>query len=247
MTGFDLPFLPGELPWKDAVALTVFLLLWLGYEPAVRRISKGRGAINRDMDVIRVGWMRELLRRKDSRLLDANLMGHALNSASFFASANLILIAAVAGVLFGGESTWRGVRSVDVLAPAPTWLFQLKMGLVLLTLARGLLDFIWAIRQMNFWLAAVGAAPEEGEPGLLDRWADALGTIISPALTNFSAGVRGYYFALAAASWLIGPLAFGVASVTAALLLLWRQSQSKAAYGVRLVRDLVHEDARGLS
>lgn len=242
MSGFD-PSSLLDLPWRDGAALLLFALLWLGYEPLLRRVSRGRGAINRDMDVVRAGWMAAMVRRKDTRLLDANLMGHALNSASFFASANLILIAAVAGALFGGDAALRGVRSLDVLADAPAWLFQLKMALILLTLARGLLDFIWGIRQMNFWLAAVGAAPEEAEPEIIARWGEALGAIINPALTSFSAGVRGYYFALACAAWLLGPWPFALASLVATLLLVWRQSKSKAALGVRQVRELLEGPA----
>jgi uncharacterized membrane protein len=238
MDDFDLTALL-DLPWRDVAALALFIVLWLGYEPLLRRVSRERGAINRDMDVVREGWMAALVRRHDTRLIDANLMGHALNSASFFASANLILIAAVAGTLFGGEATLGGVRSLDVLPDAPAWLFQLKMALILLTLARGLLDFIWAIRQMNFWLAAVGAAPEGADPDTSTRWAEALGAIISPALTSFSAGVRGYYFGLAAAAWLLGPIPFAMASITAVILLVWRQSRSKAALGVRRVRELL--------
>ncbi|MDP8916839.1 MAG: DUF599 family protein [Pseudomonadota bacterium] len=240
MSAFD-PSALLDLPWRDGAALLLFAALWAGYEPLLRRVSRERGAINRDMDVVRAGWMAAMLRRRESRLLDANLMGHALNSASFFASANLILIAALAGALFGGEATLRGVRSLDVLPDAPVWLFQLKVATILLTLARGLLDFIWAIRQMNFWLAAVGAAPEEAEPEVAGRWAEALGAIVSPALTNFSAGVRAYYFALAAGVWLLGPAPFAAASLTAVALLVWRQSRSKAALGVRRVRELLDE------
>lgn len=236
--------LPDAVSWPDVAALALFVVLWLGYEPLVRRAARGRGAINRDMDVVRAGWMAAMVRRRDTRLLDANLMGHALNSASFFASANLILIAAVAGALFGGEASWSGVENLDLLQASPDWLLQLKLALVLVTLARGLLDFIWAIRQMNFWLAAIGAAPEEAEPALAERWTGALAAIINPALTSFSAGVRGYYFALAAATWLLGPLAFAAASLTATALLVWRQSRSKASLGLRRVRELVEERER---
>ena len=230
------------LPWADAAALALFAVLWFAYEPILRRVGRGRGVINRDMDVVRAGWMRSMVLRQDTRLLDANLMGHALNSASFFASANLILIAGLAGALFGGESTWRGVRSLDLVAPTDAWLFQLKLALVLVTLARGLLDFIWSIRQMNFWLAAVGASPEDGDPETMGRWAEALALILNPALAHFAAGVRAYYFALAAAVWVLGPLAFGAAALWVTGLLAWRQSRSKAAGGVRRVRVLLDEE-----
>lgn len=238
-----LPALLGDLPWPDALALLVFGVMWFAYEPILRRVGRASGVINRDMEVVRAGWVRTMVRRKDSRLLDANLMGHALNSASFFASANLILIAGLAGALFGGDATWRGVRSLDLLPDTPTALFQLKLALVLATLARGLLDFIWSIRQMNFWLAAVGATPEEPAPGTEERWVEALSAIINPALTHFAAGVRAYYFALATAMWLLGPLAFVLATAGATGTLIWRQSRSRAAGGVRRVRELLDEEA----
>ena len=229
------------LSWPDLAALALFIIAWLGYEPMVKRLSRGRGALNRDMDVIRSGWMRTMVWRHDTRLLDANLMGHTINSASFFASANLILIAATAGALFGGSDAISGLASLSLTEPATQWLFELKLGLVVLTLARGLLDFIWALRQMNYWLAAVGAAPEEQEEAERERWADALSALLNPALTSFSAGARAYYFALAAAAWLLGPIPLVMATVAAAVLLAWRQSKSPAALALRRVRALLDE------
>ena len=166
--------LPPPLPWPDAAALALFVVLWLGYEPLVRRLSRGRGSLHRDMDVVRSGWMHTMVRRPETRLIDANLMGHTINSASFFASANLILIAAAAGALFGGNDGIRGLASLTLTTPAPQWLFELKLGLVVLTLARGLLDFIWAIRQMNYWLAAVGSVPDPTPEQDRARWGEVL-------------------------------------------------------------------------
>ena len=63
--------------------------------------------------------------------------------------------------------------------------------------------------------------------------------MLNPALSAFSQGVRGYYFALASAAWLFGPwwLAAGVTSAFA--LLIWRQAGSPAARAVRTARRLL--------
>jgi uncharacterized membrane protein len=193
------------------------------------------------MTVVRRAWMRAMARR-ESRFIDGQLMGHALNSASFFASANLIIIAAAAGALFGGESTYRSVVGVALLDRAPRIVFEAKLALISVTLARGLLDFIWSIRQMNYCLAAIGAAPDEAEASVLERYAEAAGELINPALSSFNAGVRGYYFALAAAAWLVGPIAFIVATVGAVALLLWRQSRSRTARGIRAIREILEAE-----
>ncbi len=224
------------MTWIDWSALALFFLCWLGYEPLLGLLARRSGSLNTDMLHVRLAWMRAMTRR-ETRLVDSQLMGHSINSASFFASANLLLIAAVAGVLFGGEQALRGVadvgggmRSVEAL--------EGKLALVLVCLARGLLDFIWSIRQMNYTLAVIGSAPEEGEEIDRQAFAEAAAAVLNPALGAFSQGVRTYYFALAAAAWLFGPLwlAAGVASIFA--LLVWRQAASPAARAIRAVRRL---------
>ena len=115
--------------------------------------------------------------------------------------------------------------------------------MILLVLARGLLAFIWAIRQMNYTLAAIGAAPETAATHIHDRYGQAMSLLINPALGAFNAGVRGYYFALACTAWLVGPIPFAVATLCAVALLVWRQSRSSSAKGVRLLRELLDEES----
>ncbi|CAN5225689.1 DUF599 domain-containing protein [soil metagenome] len=229
----------------DAAALAVFAIAWLFYEPILKRVSRASGVINTNMTVVRRAWMANMVRR-ENRFLDSQLMGHALNSASFFASANLIIIAAAAGALFGGDSTYKSVVGVALLDPVPRVIFEGKLALITITLARGLLDFIWAIRQMNYCLAAIGAAPEQASPEHLKAYGEASASLINPALSSFNAGVRGYYFALAGAAWLLGPIPFLVSVIGAMWLLIWRQSRSNTAKGIRAIRDILDErDASG--
>jgi uncharacterized membrane protein len=227
----------------DIAALGLFLACWFAYQPLLTLLSRGgRAVINTDMTVIRAAWMRNMVGR-ENRFMDGQLLGHALNSASFFASSNLILIAAAAGALFGGDATFRSVSTLEVIRTSSRAFFELQLALVLATLARGLLDFIWSIRQMNYCIAAVGAVPE----GLLPEEADAYGPVVArmlnPALSSFNAGVRGYYFALAAAAWLFGPYAFMAATLGAVGLLLWRQRRSPAAAAIGDLRRLL--ESRG--
>ncbi|HYE44051.1 MAG TPA: DUF599 family protein [Caulobacteraceae bacterium] len=223
------------MTYWDWAALGLFAVCWLFYEPVLHGLSRRTGAITRDMYVVRLAWMRTMTGR-EVKLLDSQLLGHAINSASFFASANLILIAAVAGALFGGGGeVLSGVEGLGIRAEGRV--FDYKLALVTLCLARGLLEFIWGIRQMNYVLALIGAAPETGERS--EAFARAATDVLNPALTAFSRGVRGYYFALAAAAWFYGPLALGAVTAAATLLLVWRQSRSPAARGIREARRLL--------
>jgi uncharacterized membrane protein len=173
--------------------------------------------------------------RRDMRLLDSQLMGHSINSASFFASSNLLLIAAVAGVLFGGEGALRGFAAIGAEAVSMK-LLEAKLALILLCLARGLLDFIWSIRQLNYTVALIGASPEEAEEPVRLAYAEAAANLLNPALASFNQGVRAYYFSLAAAGWLFGPLPLALGAAAAFVVLLWRQEYSPASKAVRAAR-----------
>src|SRR6185503_13740685 len=138
-----------ELDPPDVAALALFAVCWLFYQPVLTLLSRRGGAtINTDLTVIRGAWMRNMARR-ENRFFDGQLLGHTLSSSSFFASSNLILIAAAAGVLFGGERTFRSVSALEVVHTQSRLLFELQLALILATLSRGLLDFMWSIRQMN--------------------------------------------------------------------------------------------------
>ncbi|WP_340646560.1 DUF599 family protein [Phenylobacterium sp.] len=230
--------MPLTLSPLDLAALIVFAVAWLAYEPLLKAAARGKGAINTDMTVIRLGWMKNMAGR-ENRFMDGQLFGHVLNSASFFASSNLILIAAAAGVLFGGESTFRSASSLVVIKTSTRLLFEFQIALVLIALARGLLDFIWAIRQMNYCIAVVGAAPDTQDQAFKDAYGEAAARVLNPALSAFNAGVRGYYFSLAAAAWIFGPIAFLVTTLGAVSLLIWRQRRSKTADAIREIRRML--------
>jgi uncharacterized membrane protein len=146
------------MTWVDWAALALFFICWLGYAPILKFIGRHGGSLNDDMSHVRRVWMASMTHR-EIRLVDSQLMGHSINSASFFASTNLLLIAAVGGILFGGESKLEGFAAVGA-DNVPIKILEAKLALVLICLARGFLDFIWALRQMNYTLALIGSAPE---------------------------------------------------------------------------------------
>ncbi|WP_332770253.1 DUF599 domain-containing protein [Phenylobacterium sp.] len=224
----------------DTVAVAVFAVAWLAYEPLLKAIARGKGLINTDMTVIRLAWMRNMAGR-ENKFMDGQILGHTLNSASFFASSNLILIAAAAGALFGGERTFESASSLMVLKTSSRLLFEAQVALVVLTLARGLLDFIWSIRQMNYCLAVIGAAPETEDIASTRPYGEAAARLMNPALSSFNRGVRGYYFALAAAGWLFGPQTFLLLTFLAVALLVTRQRRSPAARAIAEVRRLLDQ------
>ncbi|MNE06977.1 hypothetical protein D3C80_995810 [compost metagenome] len=92
---------------------------------------------------------------------------------------------------------------------------------------------------MNYTLALIGAAPELHEETDRRAYGRAVGRVLNPALSGFNQGVRGYYFALAAAAWLFGPLWLLLGVVSAFALLAWRQAASPAARAIRTARRML--------
>jgi uncharacterized membrane protein len=228
----------------NIAALILFGVCWIFYQPLLTLLSRRGGVINTDMTVIRGAWMRNMARR-ENRFMDGQLLAQTLNSASFFASSNLLLIAAAAGALFNGDVTFKHISSLEVVHTSSRVLFEGQLSLVLLALSRGLLDFIWSIRQMNYTIAAIGAVPDGLDDAAHHTFGDLTARLLNPAVSSFNAGIRGYYFALAAAAWLFGPITFMVATLGAVALLLWRQRRSRTAQAISDLRKLLeqHHDA----
>jgi len=228
-----------ELSPLNIAALSLFMVCWLFYQPLLNLLGRRGGAvINTDLMVVRSAWMHNMARR-ENRFMDGQLLAQTLSSSSFFASSNLILIAATAGVLFGGQASFRNVSSLVVINTSSRLLFEGQLALVVLTLARGLLDFIWGIRQLNYVLAVIGAVPEHADDDAHHAFGDVAARVLNPALHSVNSGVRGYYFALAAAAWLFGPIAFMVATVGAVALLIWRQRRSQSAIAIAELRRML--------
>jgi uncharacterized membrane protein len=188
--------------------------------------------------------MRETLTRDNNFIGDAAILGHTINSASFFGSANLIVIVGMSSTLFVQPPSGPGLIS-HFTSQEPTWLFQCKILLIMATLLRGLSDFIWAVRQINYCLAAIGASPSRQEERDIDAWTTALTLVLNPALRSFSVGVRSYYFTVPAAFWFVGSPAFIVATILSVGLLVWRQTWSDTAKGVTAIRKLLDDSASG--
>ena len=192
------------------------------------------------MEQVRAAWVVRLLKR-DVRIMDVNLLGNMLNSASFFASTNLLIVAAAAGLFFGGDTMLNSINGLILVAPSPTWLIETKIALIIVVLARGLLDFIWAIRQLNYCLALLGAAPNPQEHDRHEAYVQAMSDVLNPAFNSFNTGVRGYYFALAGAAWIVSPWAMAAGAAGAFGLLLYRQKSSRAARGVARAQALIRD------
>ena len=119
---------------------------------------------------------------------------------------------------------------------APRALLEAQLLLLVLVFAHSFLKLTWALRQLNYCVAFIGAAPLKPDAAQRGRIADRYGVILSLAISSFNAGIRGYYFALAALAWLLGPIAFLAATTGMLALLIWQQFGSATAEAIRLAQ-----------
>ena len=232
--------MPEDLTWLDAAAFFAFLVIWFGYGALFDGRFRRPNSINEKMIGIREAWMMRLLDR-DNRITDTTLVGHSIRSVTFFASTTLILIAALVGVLGSAERVHSATVNLSVLFGGGSQaLFELKVFLVIAVFVYAFFKFTWAIRQFNYFAAVIGSAPEAGSPAHDPKFPRRMALMLSHGFWHFNAGVRAYYFALAALGWFIHPVLFIAATVLITLVLVRRQLFSATA------RDIA-EHAESLS
>ena len=223
--------IPPDLTDLDRIALSWFLLAWLGYGPAIHAMPWS-GSITARMNDARRVWMGTMLGR-DNRITDASLLGHTVHSATFFASTTMVALAALLGMLAAFERSFAALDALAFTAKTSPMLAEAKLLLLVLVFAHTFLKLSWTLRQLNYCLALIGAAPPKPAAAERDAIAEPLAAVLSLAIRSFNAGIRGYYFALAALAWLLGPGAFAVATSGIIAMLLWRQFGSATAEAIR--------------
>jgi len=221
--------MPEDLTWLDAAAFFAFLVIWFGYGALFDGRFRRPNSINEKMIGIREAWMMRLLDR-DNRITDTTLVGHSIRSVTFFASTTLNLIAALVGVLGSAERVHSATVNLSVLFGRGTLaLFELKVILVVAIVVYAFFKFTWAIRQFNYFSAVIGSAPLAGSPAIDRKFAHRMALMLSYGFWHFNAGVRAYYYALAALGWFIHPLLLIAVTVLITLVLVRRQLFSATA------------------
>ena len=223
--------------WPDFLAFVMLLGSWLGHPFLLRAIGHYRSTLNDTMLEIRQDWMVSMLKR-ENRITDAALVGHVISSASFFTSTTVLVIGALLGALANAETIVNTLGRFLLNHPPSLWLTQVKTVIILTIFVYGFFKFTWAIRQYNYMIAMMGAAPPAPlAPELVDRLAPIYARHFSRAAHDFNHGLRAYYFALAGFAWFIDPLIVPPAVVLVVAILTRRQTRSSVLVDVKAARD----------
>jgi uncharacterized membrane protein len=217
----------------DIVALALFLALWAGYARGLRLMSRWLPAVNSHLPDLRREWMRNFLAR-ENRIGDAALIGHAIHSVTFFASATVLVLGALIGVWGNLDQIHAATAQLGFVRETSRSVFELKLAILFLIFIVAFVRFTWSVRQYNYGIAMMGAAPPPQAPAdERERTARLIAVVLSEAGASFDGRLRAYYFALATIGWYVDPWLFMAATVAVVALLLRRQLFSPTARALR--------------
>ncbi|MGA0024138.1 MAG: DUF599 domain-containing protein [Burkholderiales bacterium] len=217
-----------SLTWLDVAAFLSFILAWAGYAWFAEWHARSVPSLHSTMDGYRREWMLRMIER-DNRMVDVNIMRNLTRSSQFFASTTMLVLGALLALLGYVQQAMDVVSGLPFTVKASQRLLEIKMILMILIFVYAFFKFSWAIRQFGNCSTLVGAAPRapKENPEQYALQIERIALITSYASTNFNAGLRAYYFALAAMTWFLHPYLMLIATAWVIYILYHREFASQ--------------------
>lgn len=221
------------LPIIDIFALIWFLVSWFAYSYYADVIKyEGNNNLVSVMEKYRLQWMRQMIKRSD-RLIDLRIIGTLQQTANFFASTSMLLVASSFAALGFGEKAIVIMRDIGWASEASIQLWVIKTGLLLFIFIYAFFKFTWVTRQFNYAAVLLAATPAYHEGESMDElrrqndYAHKTATMLSNAAKHFNLATRSYYFGLAALAWYVSPVLLIITSLLVVLVIYRREFMSK--------------------
>lgn len=235
--------LPGALPvipLADILAFAWFMALWVGYTLFADRLGGKRRPATQVMHDYRVRWMERMLDR-DNRMADVNIVIAHMRAAMLFASITILILAGVMTIL-GNLGKARGIASeLSFATDASKEMWEIKVIVLMFIFVYAFFKYAWSIRQFNFSLVFIGAAPLPEEVNARERadFPERGARLMDRGANAFNRGLRAYYFGLATLAWFLGPVYLAAAAVWVVAVVYRRDFRSVT------LKTLTREDDPG--
>lgn len=228
----------------DLFAIVYFAILWVGYARFTHyRAKSGKHpTISRNMRSLRVSWMNAAIER-DIRIPDATLLSSQERVASFFASASMLILAALMTTVYSPPNL------DDLLAFLPFAEHQspnqirAKLLMIVAVFVYAFFKFTWGIRQYGFVSVMIGAMPDQTHSAeMRQSYAKYTAKVMDNAAIDSNLGLRAYYFAMALMSWLISPVSFLVVTTLVVIVLYHRECHSRTISNMHLAVEVLNNE-----
>ncbi|MEP2781781.1 MAG: DUF599 domain-containing protein [Pseudoruegeria sp.] len=215
-----------SLAYFTTVDVIAVALIWLCWLTIGIRIESGRlepRSVSYIMRSYRREWMVQFITRQP-RIFDASILASLRQGTTFFASACMIAIGA-GFALIGNTERLLGIAEDFTLQELPALVWETKILMALIFVVNAFLKFVWSHRLFGYCSVVMAAVPnDENDPTALPRARQAAELNITGARA-YNRGLRSMYFAIAALTWLISPIALLMAGPFT-FLVLWRREFS---------------------
>lgn len=213
----------------DVLAVIWFAVAFLGYQNLNRIEWFEKNSIAGAVQRHRVQWMRNMAVR-ENRMADSMLMQQLGQGNAFFASTCAISIGALSSLLGAGEKMQQVIEKLPFVARTDAAVFDLKLILLVTVFVYGFFKFAWAFRLSHYCGIMIGATPQatDTNKAACEAHADAVSALIGIAADHANRGLRSFYFAIAAMTWIFHPLLFVLATTWVLMILVRRDFYSRS-------------------
>ena len=218
------------MPLADWLALAWFVAVWVGYAVYARRRAERSGSLLATTNHYRRLWMLQTTAR-ENRVVDGVVVQNLSTSPSFFASTTILIIGGLLALLGTSDKASEFVREIPFAARTSTFVFDLKLMVLLVIFIYAFFRFTWSLRQYTFGALLIASMPdaktfERGE-AQREPFADRAGKVVGLAAETFNDGLRAYYMSFATILWFVSPIAFSAAAAAVVYLLYQREFHSE--------------------
>ena len=220
--------MPLSLTPLDIASVIWFFVVWVGYSVVADSDRFQHLSVLGIMNEHRQRWMNEMLRR-DMRMIDALIVNHLQSGIAMFASTSILVVGGLIACLGATEKAITVVSALPFVGQTSKLEWEVKILLLLLIFIFAFFKFVWSYRLNTYCAVLIGAVPNStGINAAAEDQADRAAKIANLAARHFNRGLRAFYFALAALSWVVHPVAFALATTWVAVVLDRRDSRSRS-------------------
>lgn len=228
-----------DISLTDVAALLWFVALWGGYTYYADRLKSDGRTLLTVMRRHRETWMLRMMAR-ENRVTDSTIMASIMRSVALFSSTTLLILAGLLAILGSIDKAQAVVGTLPYVEAGSKVQWEFKILLMLLIFVYAFFKFAWSLRQFNYAVVLIGAAPLHTEAATdhAREFARATARVVSGGVLNFNRGIRAYYFALAALSWFLHPVLFALITVWVVAVIYRREFMSHTLELLESVPDM---------
>lgn len=225
--------MPG-LTLADIAALIWFFLLASGYSYATNRGQISKDGIVSAINQKREEWMANMAMR-ENRMVDVQVLANLSRGNAFFASTSVFVTGALAALFGNVEELHTLATKFPFLRQTTVFMWQLKVLFLMGIFIYAFFKYAWAYRLSHYTGILIGATPIVNGKNRKICLVHAKRAAVLAGLVgrHANAGLRAYYFGIAAFGWFIHPTIFMLTMLWVIGVIYRREYHSRALSAIQ--------------